>query len=131
MRRESERGDLRLVGIAHDVRDAGQSGKFLGCPLGVAAGDNKASIGIFRVQLTNGVAGLRVSGCGNGAGVDDDDVGGARLRGGGATPVEELTFEGGAIGMSGAAAKLLNEEASHLVRWRSPKTYTEFMDGTQ
>jgi hypothetical protein len=49
----------------------------------------------------------------DGAGIEDDDVGALRgLRRGGAT-VKELTLDGGAVGVGGAATELFDEEGGH------------------
>ncbi len=66
------------------------------------------------MKLANGVASLSVGGGRDGAGVDDDDVGGGRRGGGGAATVEQLAFDGGAIGLGGAATELFDEESGHL-----------------
>ena len=74
--------DLRLVRIADDPRDAGKRGEFFGCALSVAAGDDDASGGVFRVNLADGIAGLGIGGGSDGTGVHDNDVarGGVRAR---------------------------------------------------
>ena len=108
-----ELGNLGFVGIADDEGDAGKSGEFFGGTLGVAAGDNDASRGIGGVEFADGVAGLRVGGGGDGAGVEDDDVGDGRVRGKGKALLAELALDGGAVGLRGAAAELLDKESAH------------------
>jgi hypothetical protein len=81
--------------------------------LGVAAGYDEAGGGILGVDFADGVAGLGVGGGSYGAGVEDDDRGCCRIAGGRVAVVEELAFEGGAIGLRGAAAELLDVEGSH------------------
>ena len=112
--RIDELGDLGLVGIADDPGDTGERCQFFGSALGVAADDDNADGGVGGVELSNGVAGLSVGGGCDGAGVDDDYVGGCRGGGRGATTVEQLALEGRAIGLRGAATELLDEEARHL-----------------
>src|SRR5208282_10100 len=114
--RRGEGGDLGFVGIADDPGDAWEGGKFFGGALGVAARDDKASLRILGVEFADGVAGLGIGGGGYGAGVEDDDGGGGGIGGGGAAAIEELTFEGGAIGLRGAAAELLDVEGGHDLR---------------
>ena len=65
------------------------------------------------MDFADGVAGLGIGGGGDGAGVHDDDGGGVESRGEGAAAVEELALEGGAVGLRGAAAELLDEEGGH------------------
>src|SRR5712672_3278024 len=107
-------GDLGFVGIADDPGDAGECGKFFGGALGVAAGDNETDGGVGGMKLSNGVARLGIGGSRDGAGVEDDDVSGGGRGGGGAATVKQLALEGGAIGLSGAAAELFDEESGHL-----------------
>jgi hypothetical protein len=73
------------------------------------------------VDFADGVAGLGVGGGGYGAGVEDDDGGGCGIRRWGAAAVEELAFEGGAIGLGGAAAELLYEEGGHFIHETAQK----------
>jgi hypothetical protein len=112
--RIDEPGDFGFVGIAYDPGDTGKRGQLFGSTLGVAAGDDDADGRVGGVKLSDGVAGLGVGGSGDGAGVDDDDVGSSGRGGSGATAVEQLALEGGAIGLRGAATELFDEEAWHL-----------------
>src|SRR5258708_38335269 len=112
--RIDEVGDLGLVGVADNPRDAGECGQFFGSALGITAGDDNANGGVGGVKLANGVASLSVGGGGDGAGVDHDDVGGGRRGGGGAATVEQLAFDGGAIGFGGAASELFDGERGQL-----------------
>ena len=100
--------------VANDVRDTGEGGKVLWGALGVAAGDDDARGGIARVDFADGVAGLGIGGRGDGAGVDDDVVGRVGRLDGRAAAIEELAFDGGAVGLGGAAAELLEVEGRHL-----------------
>lgn len=103
------------MGIADNPRNTGKRGEFLGSALGVAAGDDEEDGRILRVNLSNGVAGLGIGGSGYGAGVEDDDGRRGRVGGGGKAAIEELAFDGGAVGLRGAAAELLDEEGGHLL----------------
>ena len=106
-------GDLGFVGVAHDVGDAREGGELFGGALGVAAGNDDAGSRVVSMKLTDGVTSLGVGGSGYGASIQDHDVG----RGGGASwgaaTVEELAFDGGPIGLGGAAAELLNIKGRH------------------
>ncbi len=102
------------MGIADDPGDAGESGKFFRSTLGVAACDNEADGGVGGVELSNGFAGLSIGGGSDGAGVEDDDIGGCGRGGGGAAAIQQLALEGGAIGLGGAAAELFDKESRHL-----------------
>jgi len=101
------------VGIADDVGDAGERREFFGRALCVAAGDHDLGGGIVGMKFADGVAGLGIGGCGDSAGVDDDNVSGLRGAGKEAATVEELAFDGGAVGLGGAAAELLDVEGGH------------------
>src|SRR5256885_15119382 len=96
--------DLGFVGIANNERDAGEGRKFFGGALGVTAGDENFGGGVLRVNFANGIAGLGVGGGGDGAGVDDDELGGLGGSRGWAAAGQELALDGGAGGVRGAAA---------------------------
>ena len=68
-------GNLGLVGIADYPGDAGQGSQLFGSALGVAAGYDEANSRVCGVKLADGFAGLGVGRRGDGAGVDDNDVG--------------------------------------------------------
>jgi len=68
-------GDLGLVGVSDDEGNAGESGDFFRGALGITAGYEDARGRIGRVDFADGIAGLGVSGGGNGAGVENHDVG--------------------------------------------------------
>src|SRR5271165_3213793 len=63
------------------------------------------------MDFADGVAGLGVGGARYGAGVDDDDARSCGVGSGGESAVEQLTLDGGSIGLSGAAAELLDVES--------------------
>jgi len=108
--------DLGLVGITDDEGDAREGGDFFRGPLGVASGDNDARGGARGVNFADGVASLGVSGGGNRAGVEYDDIGRGTIDGGGGALFAELALDGGAVGLRGAAAKLLDEEGAHKAK---------------
>jgi hypothetical protein len=84
------------------------------------------------VEFADGIACLGVGGSGYGAGVEDDDGGRCGIGGGGAAAVEELAFEGGAVGLCGAAAELLDVEGGHGVELAYFKNiYTEFTEDAE
>src|SRR5882762_8115184 len=105
-KRIDQLGDLRLVGIADDPRDAGKCSQFFGGALGITAGGDKADGGVGGMELSNGVAGLGIGGGGDSAGVDHHNVRGSGRGSGGATTVKQLALDGGAISLGGAATEL-------------------------
>jgi len=80
--------DLRFVGIADHMADAGKGGEIFRGALRVASGDNDFGARIGGVDFADGVACLGVGGSGDGAGVEDNHVGGMRLDRSGAALVE-------------------------------------------
>jgi len=68
-RGDQEIGNLRFVGIADDVEDAGEGGEFFRGALGVAAGNDDSRGGIGGVEFADGIAGLGIGSGGDGAGV--------------------------------------------------------------
>ena len=67
------------------------------------------------MELADGVAGLGVSGGGYCAGVQDYDGGIGGIGSGFVAAIEELALDGGAVGLRGAAAELLDVEGGHFV----------------
>jgi hypothetical protein len=108
-----ELGDLGFMGIADNPGDTGESGELFGGALGIAAGDDDANGGVCGVEFSNGVAGLGVGGSGDRAGIHDDEVSGRGFGCGGATAIEQLALDCGAIGLRGATAELLDIEGRH------------------
>lgn len=101
------------MGVADNERDAGKCGKLFRSALSITAGDENFRRGILRVDFANGVTGLSIGGGSNSASVDDDEFGVPGRGRGRAAAVEELTLDGGAVGLRGAAAKLLDVEGGH------------------
>src|SRR6266403_2097294 len=89
--------------------------------LGVKTGYEDARCRIGSVDFANGVAGLRVSGGGDGAGVENHDVGQRRIGRERAALFAQLAFDGRAIRLGGAAAELLDKKGAH---WKkTPESY--------
>jgi len=101
------------VGVAYDEGDAGKRGNFFWSALGVAAGDDDLSVGIGSVEFADRVTGLSIGGCSDGAGVYHNDVGGDGGGRDGTTAIEELTLDGGSVGLGGAAAELFDVKGGH------------------
>ncbi len=106
-------GDFGFVGIAHHPFDAGQRGQLIGRALGIAAGDENARLRIFAMDAAHGLAHVFVGERSDGAGVQNDEVGGAAIGSGFEAAGDELGFEGRAIGLVGATTEVLDEEAGH------------------
>ena len=65
----------------------------------------------------------------------DNDICGLEICRGGAAAIEELAFEGGAVGLRGAAAELFDIEGRHRlserhrkIQHREHKVFTEFTE---
>lgn len=106
-------GQLVLVGVADDLRHAGQRGEFFGRALCVATGDHDAGLGIFAVYPANGSAGVLVGGSGYGAGIQHDNLSFRQLGGAIESSLLELTLDGGAIGLGRATTKILYVKTRH------------------
>src|SRR5260221_7976748 len=113
---EDEAGNLGFVGIADNERDAGESGQFFGGALGVTAGDENFGGGILRVDFANGIAGLSVGGGGDGAGVDDDELGGLRRSRGWAATGGGVGFDGRTGRFGGGGAPMVGVERRTCAR---------------
>ncbi len=61
-------------------------------------------------------AGVDVGPVGDGAGVENDEVGGGGIAHGEVAVVGEGGFHGGAVGLGGTAAEALDENALHVSR---------------
>lgn len=109
---QGEFSELVFVGVADHAGDAGQGGDFRGGALGVASGDDDFSQRVLALNPADGGAGILIGGMCDGAGVQDDEVGLGGWRVGEAAAFE-LAFEGGAIGLSGAASKVFDVEGGH------------------
>jgi hypothetical protein len=103
---------LVFVGVADHGGDAGEGRDFFGSALGVASGDDDFCQRILALHAADGGAGVLIGGMGDGAGVHYYQVG---FSGGGRCEAAgfELTFEGGAVGLSGAASEVFDVEGGH------------------
>jgi len=110
--RQNDVGELVFVGVADDGADAGERGNFFGSALGVASGDDNFCGRILAAYAADGGAGILIGGSGDGASVEQDEVG---VGGGGAGQAAsfELAFEGGAVGLSGAASEICDVKGGH------------------
>ncbi len=107
------RGDLMLVRIADDPGHTWQSSYLFWSTLRIAACYQDSGVGIRAMDASNSCAGILISGCGDGASVQDNNIGigsGLRLV---QALVGKLSLDGGAIGLSGAAAKVLHIKGRH------------------
>jgi hypothetical protein len=68
----------------------------------------------LRSDFSDGVSGLGVRSGSNGAGVYHHNIGCA-FRGWCVAALQQLNFEGGAIGLRGATSKLLNVKSRHRI----------------
>ncbi len=72
---EHDFGELMFVRVADHSGYARQRGDFFGSALGVASGDNNFCQRILALHAANGGAGILIGGIGDGAGIQDDEVG--------------------------------------------------------
>ena len=113
------RNEIRNFGfvrVADDKRNTGESSEFFGGALGITAGDEDFGRGILRVYFPDGVSGLSVGCSGDGASVDDDKFRAVWRRNRGATAVEQLALDSGAVGLGGAAAELFEVKGGHRTK---------------
>ena len=101
-----------FVGVANYGGYAGECGDFMGSALGITSGDDDFGVWILPLDAADGGAGILIGGGGDGAGVQQNQVG---LRGGSVSEAAsfELALEGGAIGLGGAAAKVFDVVGGH------------------
>ena len=109
-----ELGDFGFVGIANDMSYSRQADEVLWGALRIATGDNNAGGGVRRVDFANGIARLRVSGGGDGAGIQDDEIRRRRIAGQSAPSFEKLALDRRAVGLSGTATELFDKESGHV-----------------
>ena len=99
--------------IADDETDAGQRRNFFGGALRVAASHHDSCFGILPAHAADRGARILVRARRNGAGIHDHH-GRFRRSGGASHPaLLELAFEGGAVSLRGAAAKVLYVVSGH------------------
>lgn len=99
--------------IADDPRDAGKRGKLFGGALSVASRGDDLRGGVLAMDAADGLAGFGISGGGDCAGVEDDDVGAGIGFGRGIASRAEAVANCVSVGLRGAAAEVLDEESGH------------------
>ena len=105
--------EMLFVRVSDDLGDAGKSCDFLWRALGVAAGDHNLTARVCTANAANGSAGVLVGrGCDR-AGVQNDDLRVRGRRGAFESAVGKLPLDCRAVGLSGAAAKILDVKAGH------------------
>src|ERR1700694_1867114 len=111
--RSSNVGHLMLMGVSHYPGYAFQRGNFLRRSLGIAPGDQNFCQWVFAAHAPDGRTRILVGGGGYRTGIQDNHislVGGGSL---GQTLGGKLLLDGGAIGLGGAAAKVLHKKTGH------------------
>src|SRR5258708_38895393 len=103
-----------FVGVADDEADAGQRRDFFRSALCVASGHYDSCFRILAANAADRGARILVRAGGHGAGIHHDYGGLRRSRGACDTVLLELAFEGGAVSLSGAAAKVLYIVSGHV-----------------
>ena len=101
--------------VADDQADAGEFCDLFGGALRVASGDDDAGVGVLALHAADGGAGVLIGRSGDGAGVEDDDGGVCGFVGARESLLFELTFEGRAIGLRGAAAEVFDVISGHML----------------
>ncbi len=101
--------------IPNHPGDAGQLGELLGGALGVAAGNKDAGVGAAPVDPPDRLAQLIVGGGGDGARIQDHQIGFLELAGGLHSPGGQARFQGGAVGLRGSAPKRFYEKPLQTV----------------
>jgi len=111
--RSGDVSHLMLVGVSHHPGYTFQRGNFLGRSLRIAPGDQNFCQRIFAAHAPDGRTRILIGGSGDRTGVQDHQV---RL-GGGVTSVQSFSYklllDGCAIGLGGAAAKVLHKKTGH------------------
>ena len=97
--------------ITNDPSHTWNSRDFLGSALRVATCDHDARIGLSAVDAADGLTKLVVGCGGDGAGVQDDEIGVGYFTGGVKTTGSEAGFERGSIGLRSPASERLYEVA--------------------
>ena len=103
------------MGVADDLSYTGKRGDFLGSALGVAAGDDNLTTGIFPMHPADGGTRILISGGGYRAGVQDDDFRRGRRQSRLHPELAELALDGRAIGLSRPASKVLYVKGGHAL----------------
>ncbi len=106
---ECDGGSECLVAVAEDGDDAGQGGEFSRRALGVAASDDDARVWVAAVGAADVGASGAVGLCGDGAGIDEDQVSASGQRIG-LTGRGERGADGLGIGAGGSATEIFDVE---------------------
>jgi len=102
-----------LVGIAHYPTHPGDRGQFFRRPLRVATSNENAAAGVFPAHATDRGPCVLVRAFRDSAGIEDNHFGVAHCGSSLQPALQELVLERGAVGLGGAAAKILYVEAGH------------------
>jgi len=102
------------MGVAHDHIYARHGCEFFRGALRVAAGDYDSCSGILPADPADCGAGVLISACRDRAGIQDYDGRLCRSRSAREPLVLELTFDGGAVGLCGAASEVFNVVSGHI-----------------
>ncbi len=112
VRFEYHLGDAVLVRVAHHPLDARKAGQFFGTALGVASGDQDGRLGIAAMYASQGLPQILVGRRRDRATVQNDYFRRFDIRGGFEAFLAQGALDGRAIGLSGPATEILNEEAT-------------------
>jgi hypothetical protein len=104
---------MMLVRIAHHPGDAGQGSYFARSPLGIAAGNHDPGVGIVAMGAADRGPSVLVGRSRYGAGVEDHKIGFARRTEPRQALTRQLTFQGGAIRLGGAASEAVQKKSRH------------------
>jgi hypothetical protein len=104
--------ELMFVGVADYGANTWQGGDFGWGALGVASGDDDFGQRILALDAADGGAGILIGGVCDSAGIQDYEVGFVGCCAGEAAGFE-LAFEGGAVGLGGAASEILDVVGGH------------------
>jgi hypothetical protein len=111
--------------VADDQVHSWQGGDLFRSALRIASGDDDSGFRVLAADSANRGARVLVGARSHRAGVEDYD---GSLRGTGGTrksALFELPFEGGAIGLIGAAAEVFDKESGHTLWYRTPESLNE------
>ena len=104
-----------LVRIAYDQIYPGQGRDFFGGALGITACNYDACFGILAADSTDCGTGILIGACRDRTGVQNYDRCPLRTRGAGQALFFELAFQGGAVGLRGAASEVFYKESGHTL----------------
>ena len=102
-----------FVRISHHPCHPGQGGQFFRRALRVTSSDQNAATRIVPLQAPDRSARVLIRAFGYRASVEYDDLGVTRGAGAVHSTIEELAFQRGAVGLGGAATKILYVETCH------------------